>query len=100
MFWFRATGQRLTMAALLSVFGITNALAQAQPPPTLSAESNDNRCGWALGGAAAALGLATLLGPKSSGRYTWTGLYVGGHVGCAWGDTDWAFQNGSIFSAA
>ena len=78
----------------------SSAWAQAlPPPPPLSADNNS--CGWELAGAGAALGAAYLLAPKSNPGYVnWTGLYIGGHLGCAWGDTTWSFQNNSAFSAA
>jgi outer membrane immunogenic protein len=92
------SGKRLAIAAVLTVLGVSNANAQAAaPPPTLTAE-DDNNCGWALGGAAAGLGVLALTAPKSTGPYNWTGFYAGGHLGCAWGDTDWTFANDSPFS--
>ena len=32
--------------------------------------------------------------------YSWTGLYVGGHVGGAWANNDWFFPSDSINSVA
>ena len=28
--------------------------------------------------------------------FSWSGIYVGGHAGAAWGDTDWTFFNGGV----
>ena len=88
------------MAAVLSLPASSGAWAQAAPPPVLTADDN-NGCGWALGGAAAGLGLGALASSKPHGYGAhWSGLYVGGHLGCAWGETDWTFLNASVFSPA
>jgi outer membrane immunogenic protein len=89
--------------ALALIFGFAfthKAAAQAQPPPPpLSADSPDN-CGVGLGVAAAGLGIAAFTADKSRPPpRNWSGLYVGGHLGCAWADTDLTFLNTSGFGS-
>ena len=38
--------------------------------------------------------------PVAAPAYSWTGLYVGGHVGGAWANNDWFFPSNSINSVA
>src|SRR5258708_25215690 len=38
--------------------------------------------------------------PTPAPAYSWTGLYVGGHVGGAWSSNDWFFPNDPINSVA
>ena len=38
--------------------------------------------------------------PVAAPAYSWTGLYVGGHVGGAWSNNDWFFPSNSINSVA
>jgi outer membrane immunogenic protein len=41
---------------------------------------------------------APVMAPASV--YDWTGFYIGGHVGGAWAQSDWTFQNDSFFNRA
>lgn len=70
-----------------------SAQAQQLPPPPLNAQSDDNNCGWGLAGAAAALIGGKLTDNQPDAGNNFTGFYAGGHLGCAWADTNWAFQN-------
>ena len=38
--------------------------------------------------------------PAAAPAYSWTGLYVGGHVGGGWANNDWFFPSDSINSVA
>ena len=38
--------------------------------------------------------------PVAAPAYSWTGLYVGGHVGGAWADNDWFLPNDTMNSVA
>lgn len=82
----------------LLLCGTSAAFGQVAAPPVLTADGSDH-CGWALGSVGAALGGA-LLAPSQSKAHNWSGLYVGGHLGCAWGETQWTFANASLFSNA
>ena len=46
----------------------------------------------------ALVGKAAVAAPPPA--YSWTGLYVGGHLGAAWADNDWFFPSDSINSVA
>ena len=92
----------LSFATAVCALGATGAFAQAPPPPpppVLTAEKHDNGCGWGLGGAAAGMGAAALLGPRSTPA-NWSGLYFGGHLGCNISDTDWTLRNSTVFGNA
>jgi outer membrane immunogenic protein len=34
--------------------------------------------------------------PVAAPAYNWSGFYIGGHVGGAWGDKDWTFINSNV----
>jgi outer membrane immunogenic protein len=91
----------LLLAAAFVVSGTSGVWAQAAAPPPVLLADDDNRCGWALAGAAAGVGLGAFAGSRSAGYGGhWSGLYVGGHLGCAWGDTQWTFLNTTAFATA
>ena len=47
---------------------------------------------------AAELGVPRLRAPVAASVFSWTGLYVGGHAGYGWANSDWTFDNANFFN--
>jgi outer membrane immunogenic protein len=82
------------------VLGSSSALAQFAPPPTLTADGNESNCGWSLGAAAGALAGTALLTNQQKPTSDWSGFYLGGHLGCAWGGQTWTSLDNNAFANA